>query len=271
MTAGRIRVGIGGWTYAPWRGAFYPAGLPASRELAYAAGRLTSIEINGTFYRTQSPASFARWRDEAPEDFVFSVKAPRAATWTHDLGKAEASVARFLSSGLLELGPKLGPLLWQMPPTRRFDEAFAALVALLPASHEGVALRHVVEARHDSFNCHELVDLLRSRGIARAVVDSGRHALLGDLTGDFVYARLERNDAAAPEGYSSASLDAWRDRAARWSKGEPASDLPALAPAPLPRPRDCFLYFISGDKERAPAAASAMLARLSGMRPASRV
>jgi uncharacterized protein YecE (DUF72 family) len=264
--AGRIRVGIGGWTFAPWRGPFYPAGLPAARELSYAAGVLSSIEINGTFYRTQSPESFAKWRDETPDDFVFSVKAPRAATWTREPAKAEASVARFLSSGLLRLGGKLGPILWQMPPTRRFDEAFSTFIDLLPASHEGAALRHVVEARHESFNCEEFVALLRARKIARAIIDSGKHALLGDLTGDFVYARLERNDAAAPEGYASASLDAWRDRAARWSKGEPVSDLPCVGPAPAKGARDCFLYFISGDKERAPSAAQAMLARLASAR-----
>ncbi len=260
-----VRVGIGGWTFAPWRGTFYPPGLPHAQELAYAASKLTAIEINGTFYRTQSPASFAAWARAVPEGFVFALKGPRGATNRADLAESEPSVQRFLLSGLVELGDRLGPLLWQFPPTRRFDPAaMATFLGLLPAAQGGVALRHVIEARHESFATPEWFTLLRRHGVAAAIVESGKHTLLGDITAPFVYARLERNDAAEAEGYAPAALDAWAQRARRWSAGEAVTDLACAAPPEPPAPRESFIFFISGDKVRAPDAAQAFLARLRG-------
>ena len=258
-----IHVGIGGWTFAPWRGPFYPPGLPQAKELAYAASRLTAIEINGTFYRTQSPASFAKWRAEVPDGFVFALKAPRVTTHRTALAESEPSIARFLDSGLLELGDALGPILWQFPPTRRFDpEAFATFLALLPPSHGGIALRHVIEARHESFAAPEWFALLRQHGVAAAIVDSDKQKLLGDLSAPFVYARLQRNAEGEPEGFAAAALDSWADRARRWAGGKPVTDLPVTAPAAKPEPRACFVFFISGDKVRAPDAAQAFIKRL---------
>ena len=260
-----VRVGIGGWTFAPWRGAFYPPGLPHAKELAYAASKLTAIEINGTFYRTQSPTSFATWARTVPDGFVFALKGPRAATNRAALAESEPSVQRFLASGLAELGDRLGPILWQFPPTRRFDPAvMAEFLALLPPAFAGLTLRHVIEARHESFADPEWFALLRRHGVAAAIVESGKHALLGDLTAPFSYARLERNDAAEPEGYASAALDAWARRTRCWSMGEPVTDLPRVGPADEPMPRESFVFFISGDKVRAPTAAQAFLARLQG-------
>jgi uncharacterized protein YecE (DUF72 family) len=264
MSTGSIHVGIGGWTFAPWRGSFYPAGLPHARELEYASSKLTAIEINGTFYRTQTPASFARWAAETPDGFVFAVKAPRVATYRNALHESAPSVTRFLDSGLTKLGAKLGPLLWQFPPTRTFDaEAMESFLALLPASHDGIALRHVIEARHPSFSDPAWIALLRRFGVAHAIVERD-DAPLGDVTADFVYARLERNDAAAPDGYAKAALDSWARRLRAWAAGHVVDDLRATVPVAKGKqpPRDCFAFFISGDKVRAPDAAMAMLARL---------
>jgi uncharacterized protein YecE (DUF72 family) len=251
-----IRVGIGGWVFAPWRGVFYPPGLPQSRELAHASRRITSIEINGTFYGTQKPASFRRWHDETPEGFVFSVKGPRFATHRRALAEAGPSIERFLSSGVLELGEKLGPILWQFPPTTRFDEDnFAAFLALLPSRLEDRALRHVVEVRHESFADERFFALLRRAGAALALVDAEDRPMFEAATADFIYARLRRCAAEEPTGYSPAALDAWAERARQWSAG---SKTKAAAP-----PRDCFVYFINGAKIRAPAAAEALLERLA--------
>jgi uncharacterized protein YecE (DUF72 family) len=254
-TTALARVGIGGWTYAPWRGRFYPKGLKHADELGYAAGRLTSIEINGTFYRHQTPADFAAWRDAVPDGFVFAVKAHRAATH----GKApEAAIARFLESGVAELGAKLGPILWQFPYNRRFDaELCGRFLAALPKT-----LRHAVEARHPSFAAPAWLAMLREAGVASVIVDSDKQALHGDLTAGFVYARLQRNAADAPEGYDGAALDAWAARIAAWRDGKPVADLPLLAAPASPEPRPCFIYCIAGDKDRAPDAAQALLRRL---------
>lgn len=259
-----IHVGIGGWNFAPWRGTFYPAGLKQADELAYASRQVTSIEINGTFYRTQTPASFAKWRDAVPDGFVFSLKAPRYATHRRELAESGESVGWFLNSGLLELGDKLGPLLWQFPPTRTFDPAqLRPFLGCLPASHEGVPLRHVVETRHPSFANPEWITMLRAAGVAHALMESDKHVLLGDLTAPFVYARLERNSADEAEGYAEGALDTWAERIRHWSAGEFVSDLPLAGQAePTPAPRECFIYFISGDKVRAPMAAVSMLKRL---------
>ncbi len=261
----RIRIGIGGWTYAPWRGRFFPAGLPHAQELAHASARLTSIEINGTFYRHQAPQSFAAWRDATPEGFVFSVKAHRATTQSRDTAQAGPAIARFVGSGLEELGPKLGPILWQFAPTKKFSaDAFEPFLAALPETLNGQRLLHAIEARHPSFEDSAWIALARARGAAIAIIDSDKQALHGDVTAGFVYARLQRNRADAPEGYATGALDAWAARLRGWSVGQAPHDLPLCAPAAPSPPLPCFAYFISGDKERAPEAALAMLKRLGG-------
>src|SRR5262249_49023781 len=188
-----IRVGIGGWVYEPWRGVFYPKGLPHARELAHASRVLTSIEINGTFYGSQKPASFRRWAEETPDDFVFSLKGPRYATHRRVLAEAGDSIDRFFASGVLELKSKLGPVLWQFPPTKAFaPDAFAAFLALLPQRLDGADIRHVVEVRHESFLVPEFVTLLRKHAVAVATIESDKHPLIADVASDFIYARLQR-------------------------------------------------------------------------------
>jgi uncharacterized protein YecE (DUF72 family) len=245
----KIRVGIGGWVYPPWRGVFYPRGLPQARELAYASRQVTAIEINGTFYGAQKPASFRRWHDETPEDFVFSLKGPRFATHRSDLAAAGPSVDRFFASGVLELRDKLGPVLWQFAPWMPFDEAaFAAFLELLPHRLDGRAIRHVVEVRHQSFASASFMDLLRRHKVAVALVDDVKYQAFGEITGDFVYARLRRCVADEPAGYPPDALDSWAERFRRHS-AEGVSD--------------CFVYFINGAKAHAPAAARALLQRLA--------
>jgi uncharacterized protein YecE (DUF72 family) len=261
---GRIRIGIGGWTFEPWRGTFYPKGLPHKQELEYASGKLTSIEINGTFYRTQTPSTFRNWRDETPDDFVFSLKAPRYATHRRVLAEAGDSVKRFMDSGLLELGAKLGPILWQLMPTAKFNaDDMAGFLDLLPAEHGGKKIRHAIEVRHESFACAVFVKLLRAHNVAVVTVESGKHTPINDVTADFVYARLENSVAGEKTGYSSAALGAWEKRLREWAAGGAPRDLDRIEKAPAAQPRDVFAYFISGAKERNPAAAMAMIERLS--------
>lgn len=263
--AGRIRVGIGGWTFEPWRGAFYPPGLAQKRELEYASRRLTSIEINGTYYGSQKPESFARWREETPGGFVFSLKGPRFTTNRRVLAEAGASVERFVGSGILELGEKLGPINWQLLPTKAFDPAdFEAFLKLLPASVEGRPLRHVVEVRHASFRVPEFVALLRAYGIATVVTDKDEFPHIPDVTAPFVYARLQRAREDEATGYAPPALDGWAERALAWSRGGAPADLaPVGAPEPdPPASRDVFVYMINGFKPKAPAAAMALIERL---------
>lgn len=246
--AATIRVGIGGWVFPPWRGVLYPTGLPQARELAHASRQVTAIEINGTFYGAQKPESFRRWHDETPADFVFSVKGPRFATHRRELAEAGPSIDRFLASGVLELRDKLGPILWQFAPTLRFDEAgFGGFLALLPRELDGRALRHVVEVRHPSFTTPAFCELLRHHQVAVALVDDEKYSAFEDITAGFVYARLRRSSLDEPAGYSPEALDGWAGRARGWSAGG----------------LDAFVYFINGAKVRAPAAATALLARLS--------
>src|SRR5262245_35590558 len=249
-----IRVGIGGWVYEPWRGVFYPKGLPHARELAYASRQLTTIEINGTFYGTQKPDSFRRWAADTPDDFVFSLKGPRYATHRRVLAEAAESIERFFASGVLELKHKLGPVLWQFPPTKAFDpEDFAAFLALLPPVLDGRPIRHAVEVRHKSFAAPAFVDLLRTRSVAVALVESDKHPLLADVTTDFIYARLQQTSEKVKTGYRPAALDAWAKRAQGWAEGSAPADLATIAgPARSPRKLDVFLYMISGAKVRAP-------------------
>ena len=259
-----IRVGIGGWVYEPWRGVFYPKGLAQARELAYASSHVTSIEINGTFYGTQKPESFRRWAEETPDDFVFSLKGPRYATHRRVLAEAGSSIERFFGSGVLELKSKLGPVLWQMPPTKAFDEAdFATFLALLPSRLEGRAIRHAVEVRHQSFVSPAFVALLRKHSVAVALIDSDKHPLFADVTGDFLYARLQRTSEKVTTGYAPKALDTWAARARAWADGRAPDDLPTIAPSERAKgKRDVFIYMISGAKARAPAAAMALLERL---------
>lgn len=245
---GRIRVGIGGWVYPPWRGSFYPKGLPQSGELAYASRRVTAIEINGTFYRLQTPASFRRWHDETPDDFVFSLKGPRFITHRRDFEAIGPSLDRFFASGIVELEEKLGPILWQFAPAIVLDEAaFAAFVELLPDGIDGRPLRHVVELRQRDLVDDAVLGLLARRHIALARVDDEKYPTFDAVTADFVYARLRRCSVAEPEGYPAASLDGWAEQFRRLAE----------------EGRDCFVYFINGGKVRAPTAAQALLARLA--------
>lgn len=268
MAAAAIRVGVGGWTYEPWRDNFYPKGLPHSRELEYASRRLTAIEVNGTYYSTQKRESFAKWRDETPDGFVFSLKASRFATNRRVLAEAGPSIERFCGSGLAELGPKLGPVVWQFMPTKRFDaEDFGAFLGLLPREVEGLPMRHVVDVRHSSFLCEEFLALARRHGVATVYTDSGDYPSFADITADFVYARLMCADAAIATGYPEAALDAIAATAGQWSRGEDPAPLPHAGerqPARRGGSRDVFLYFINGAKERAPAAAMALIGRLEG-------
>jgi uncharacterized protein YecE (DUF72 family) len=259
-----IRVGIGGWVYEPWRGVFYPKGLRQAEELAYASRRVTSIEINGTFYGTQKPESFRRWADETPDGFIFSLKGPRYATHRRVLAEAGESVERFLASGVLELKSKLGPLVWQFAPTKKFDgDDFAAFLALLPQRLENRNMRHAVEVRHESFLVPAFIDLLRKHSVAPVLVESEKHPMIADVTSDFVYLRLERSSEKIETGYKPAELDRWGDRAKTWAEGGAPDDLPTIAP-PMSggRERDVFVYMISGAKVRAPAAAMALIERL---------
>jgi len=259
-----IRVGIGGWTYAPWRGTFYPKGLKQADELNFASRALTAIEVNGTFYRTQSASSFAKWRDETPDDFVFSVKGHRAVVNKKVLAEAGEPLAWFLKSGVTELGPKLGPLLWQFAPFKRFDpDDFAAFLALLPEEAGGVRLRDVVEVRHRSFLVPEFVDLVRKHEVAVVLADSDDYPLIADVTADIVYARLQRADESVATGYGPEALSLWADRAGTWESGAEPSDLDWVSSKPAKKAkRDVFLFMINGAKVRAPAAAQALIERL---------
>jgi uncharacterized protein YecE (DUF72 family) len=262
---GHIRVGIGGWNFEPWRGVFYPEGLTQAKELHYASRHVTAIEVNATYYGSQKPASFRRWAEETPDDFVFSVKGPRFATNRKVLAEAGSSIERFLESGVTELGAKLGPLLWQLAGTKRFEPAdMEAFLDLLPADHAGLRLRHVIEARHPSFRDPAFLALLKARNMAAVVIDDPDYPMLPDVTADFVYLRLERSQDDEPTGYGAEDLDVWAKRARLWAEGSEPEDLDRVEPQPKGKaePRDVFLYFISGAKVRNPAAAMAMIERL---------
>ncbi|MBY6241357.1 DUF72 domain-containing protein [Methylosinus sp. Sm6] len=258
-----IRVGVGGWSFEPWRGGFYPEDLPHAQELAYACRHVTAIEINSTFYRTQSRASFAKWRDAAPEGFVFCVKAHRAAVSARALAEAGDKVEYFLSSGVAELGDKLGPLLWQLPPHKPFDPAeIGAFLKLLPKQRNGRPLRHALEIRHESFLDAKFIAMLREENVAAVHVDGEGHPAIADVTADFVYARLRRTREDCATGYAAKALGLWAKRARSWQSGATPADLRSLAPPAEKRPRDVFVFMIDGAKVRAPAAAMALIERL---------
>ncbi len=238
-----IRVGIGGWSYEPWEEIFYPPKLAAAKQLEYASSKVTAIEINATFYRTQSATSFQKWAKSTPDDFMFSVKAPRAAVQRKDLREAAQSIEWFFNSGVSELGSKLGPIFWQMAPYKKYDHAeMVAYFDMLPAKLGKLKLRHAIEVRHDSFTDGAFIDLARERNIAIVTVESAKHPLIVEPTADFAYARLELTQTDEPTGYPKAALKKWAKTARNWETSG-----------------DVFLYFISGAKERNPAAAMAML------------
>ncbi len=287
-----VRVGISGWRYAPWRGVFYPPGLPQRLELPYAAQRLTSIEVNGSFYGLQRPASYQAWAEQVPDEFVLSVKGPRFVTHMKKLADVRTPVANFLASGVLALGPRLGPLLWQLPPTLGFDaDRLAGFFALLPRTTGAAAalaaehderldgrawtttdadrpLRHVLEVRHRSFADPAFVALAREHGIGVVVADTaGRWPVLEDVTSDVVYVRLHGDRELYTSGYDEPAIVRWADRVRAWSAGGEPADARRLGPpaAPAPAGRDVFVYFDNDTKVRAPFDAQALISRLRAL------
>jgi uncharacterized protein YecE (DUF72 family) len=261
---GQVYIGVGGWTFAPWRGVFYPEKLTQAKELEYAASKLTSIEINGTYYGSQKPESFRKWAREVPNGFVFSVKGPRFATNRRVLGEAGESIKRFYDSGVLELGDRLGPVLWQFAPTKKFDEAdFGHFLDLLPRKLEGRSLRHVVEVRHASFCVPDFIALLRKFEIPVVFAEHGTYPAISDVTGDFVYARLQKGNDDIKTCYPPKQLDTWAKRLQLWASGGEPDDLPHVDPKPAKTaPRDVFAYVIHEGKVRAPAGAMELIERV---------
>ena len=245
---GRIRIGIGGWTYEPWRGVFYPDDLVQKRELEYASRKLGTIEINGTYYGSQKPESFAKWHDETPDDFVFSLKASRFATNRKRLSDGKESIERFIGSGITELKAKLGVINWQFMPTKAFDaEDFEGFLALLPKEFGGLKLRHAVEVRHESFHLPAFLAMARAHNVAVVIAADSKYAHIPEITADFVYARIMGTSEGEAAGYAEDKLDAWAKQASDWSQDGR---------------RDVYLYVISGHKALNPAAAVAIAARL---------
>lgn len=248
MKSGNIRVGIGGWSFEPWRGVFYPKGLRQKDEMSYAISQMTAIEVNATYYSTQSPKSFANWAAAAPDDFRFSVKASRYCTNRKVLAEAGPSVEKYMAQGLSELGEKLGPIVWQFAPTKKFDaDDFGAFLDLLPEKLEGRKLRHALDVRNASFDDPAFIELARGRGMAIVHADHPEYPLIESDTADFVYARVMEAQEDLVEGYSAADLDMWAEKAKSWAAGG----------------RDVYVFFISGAKVRNPAAAQAVIARLA--------
>lgn len=249
-TTADVRVGIGGWTFAPWRGSFYPEGLAHSRELHYASRQLTSIEVNGTFYSTFRPATFAKWHGETPDGFLFSLKAHRLATHRRVLAEAGDSVTRFVESGIAELKDKLGPIVWQFMPAKLFEpEDFEAFLALLPRAVDGCRLRHALDVRHASFATPAFLALARRYGCVPVCTDSEKFPAIADAEAGFAYLRLMRGQADVPTGYTPEAIARWAEGVRAWTGGA--------------RPRDVFVYFINGAKERAPAGAMELLRQLA--------
>ena len=262
---GTFRAGIGGWTFEPWRGVFYPRGLKHADELAFASRALSTLEINTTYHSTPKPGSFAKWAAATPDDFVFTVKASRFATNRKVLSQAGESVEKFLGQGLEDLGPKLGPILWQFMPTKKFDpDDLAGYLDLLPQTLNGLKLRHVLEPRHESFADPKFVRLCRERNIAICVSENDGYPVIPDITADFVYARLLKGSDDIPTCYPTAGLDAWADRFLAYGAGEvPADFQPLDRTGPPPGPREVFAFLISGGKVNAPAGAQALSQRMA--------
>jgi uncharacterized protein YecE (DUF72 family) len=242
-----IRVGVGGWTYEPWRGVFYPPKLPHSKEIEHATRALTAIEINGTYYRRQSPETFEKWRKAAPDGFVYTLKASRFCTNRRNLAEGEEGIRNFVNQGLTELGDRLGPILWQLMGTKQFNpEEIKAFFELLPRAWNGVPLRHAIEPRHESFRTPEFFALARAAGVAVVYAHAEDYPCFEEQTGPFTYARLQLCREEVETGYTAAELDAWAEQARGWEQGG----------------RDVFVFFISGAKVRAPAAAMALIERV---------
>ena len=255
---GTVRVGIGGWTFAPWRDTFYPPKLPHARELAHASRVVTSIEVNGTYYRTQSPESFRRWAAETPDDFVFALKASRYATNRKDLGSAGEAVSHFVGSGITELGSKLGPILWQLAPTKAFDaEEIGRFLALLPPEAGGLPLRHVLEVRHQSFKSAAFATLAARHGTAICLAVSDDYPLIADPTADFIYMRLQTSTGEHEAGYTADAIGRFATQARTFAGGGMPDDLPTLAPAKKTAGRDF-------------ASSTSLAARRSAIRPPPR-
>ncbi|KQS72974.1 hypothetical protein ASG39_04435 [Rhizobium sp. Leaf371] len=253
---GKVRVGIGGWTFDPWEGTFYPEGLAKKRQLEFAGKALQVIEVNGTYYSSQKPETFAKWASEVPDDFVFTLKASRFATNKKVLADAGESIARFLGQGLTELGAKLGPILWQFMPTKKFDAAdFEAFLALLPEKQDGLALRHAIEVRHVSFQTPEFVEMARRHNVAIVCADHAEYPLLADVSADFVYARLQTGSDDIETCYDEKRLSEWQARLETWRSGGVAEGLPLLADPVPHHPRDVFAFFIHEGKVNAPRGA----------------
>ncbi|HEY0749303.1 MAG TPA: DUF72 domain-containing protein [Steroidobacteraceae bacterium] len=263
-SVGAIRIGIGGWTYEPWRGLFYPSDLAQKRELEYASRQLTSIEINGTYYGSQKPASFAKWHDETPDNFVFSLKAPRYAMNRKVLAEAGTSITRFFASGVTELKNKLGPINWQFLPTKKFEPAdFESFLKLLPREAAGRELRHVVEVRHESFRTPDFLALARAYGVGIVIAGDSAYPQIADLTAPFIYARIMGTKSAEESGYPVATLKVWVERARAWASGDTPVGLNYVeAPVPDGKARDVYLYVISGHKALNPAAAVSLIRAL---------
>jgi uncharacterized protein YecE (DUF72 family) len=286
VSAGVVRVGISGWTYAPWRGVFYPKGLRREEELGYAASHVRTIEINGTFYGMQRPEAFESWAHQVPADFVFAVKGPRYITHILRLRDPEAPLANFIASGLLRLGIHLGPILWQLPPNFRFDpKRVEPFLRMLPHDTEAAVglgckhdsklrtppwlevearrpIRHAFEIRHESFRCQEFIDLLRTYEVALVCADSVAWPRLMDLTSDFVYCRLHGSEELYASGYDNAALDGWARRINAWSRGGEPDDAERVGGKARSRRRDVFIFFDNDKKVRAPANAMELIRRL---------
>jgi uncharacterized protein YecE (DUF72 family) len=247
MSEAQIRIGIGGWTYPPWRGVFYPEKFPQSKELEYASGRLSTIEINATFYGRQKPKSWETWAKTVPEDFQFTIKGSRFCVTRSRLCEGAEGIGNFFAQGLAALGPKLGPILWQFAPRRKFDsDDIAGFIDLLPEKLDGIALRHALEPRDESFRDEKFFQLCRDRNIALVFDDSDEYPTIEADTASFTYARLQRMNEDVPSGYDDASLDRFAAKARQWQKDG----------------RDAYIFMINGAKVRAPAAALALQERL---------
>ena len=244
---GQIRIGIGGWTYPPWRGTFYPDKLPHSKELEYASRQFRALEINATFYGRQKPKSWEAWEKVAPDGFQFAIKGSRFCVTRSRLCEGAEGIGNFFAQGFAALGPKLGPVLWQFAPRRKFDaDDIGGFIDLLPEKVDGIALRHAIEPRHESFRDEKFFEICRNRNIAVVFEDSDEYPLIEADTADFTYARLQRMSEDVPSGYDDAALDGFATKARQWSGGG----------------RDAYILMINGAKVRAPAAALALQQRL---------
>lgn len=263
--AGTIRVGIGGWNFEPWEGSFYPPGLPKKRQLEFAGKELSTIEVNGTYYSSQKPETFAKWAAEVPDGFIFSLKASRFVTNRKVLSEAGESMERFLTQGLTELGDRLGPILWQFAPTKKFEpDDFEGFLKLLPERQDGLKLRHVVEVRHPSFQVPDFVTLLDKYKVAVVLAEHADYPMIADVTADFVYARLQKGSDEVKTCYPPEGLDLWADRLKSFAAGDEPAGLEKSEPERKPEgmPRDVFAFFITSGKVNAPNGARELQKRV---------